>query len=433
MVQTTKFFLIYQEDDMDYKQFCSAMFEIQNQIRSFKNRASSEYFSILMRQIQFKEENGRYPTDDELVGCNIRTHFYRRAIEQIRDLNRGGCSAVSEDVCKYIKTWKKDILSGKMTIPSYRIGQPIIFTAKGIRVIENEGKLFLELSVFANDASKRYGLKGNGKRTFEIWHKCKSSIDIVSRCLTGDYKVCESSMSYNKKKKMWEFALSYKFEPNKHELNQDKILGIDLGIAIPVVAAISDSEKRWFFNGHEIDSFRMKTEAMRRQMSKARVQAGNGSVGHGRNSRCKPVDRIGNRIANFRNSKNDAWSREIVNIAVKNGCGTIQMEDLSGISSGSAPMFLKNWTYYDLQNKIKYKAEAEGIQVVLIDPQYTSQRCSRCGYIATENRMTQSDFVCKECGYTENADYNAARNIATKDIVKIIKNSAKVKCVENTV
>lgn len=421
MVQTTKFFLIYQEDDyMNYKQFCDIMFEIQNQIRSFKNRASSEYFSILMRQIQFKEENGRYPTDEELVGRRtLRNYFYHRAEEQIHDLNRKGCSAISDDIYKHISTWKKDILSGKMTIPSYRSGQPIAFTSEGIKITENDGNLFITLAVFSIDATKRYGLK-NGKRTFEIWHKCKSSIDIVNRCLTGEYQVCESSMTYNKKKKMWEFALSYEFESNKYELDKDRILGIDLGIAIPVVAAISDSEKRWFFNGHEIESFRMKTEAMRRQMSKARVQAGDGSVGHGRSCRCKPVDRIGNRIANFRNSKNDAWSREIINIAVKNGCGTIQMEDLSGITAGCKPRFLKNWTYYDLQHKINYKAKAQGIEVVLIDPKYTSQRCSQCGHISSNNRKTQSDFVCKECGYTENADYNAARNIATKDIVVFV-------------
>lgn len=427
MVYTTKFFLIYQEeDDMDYKQFCSAMFEIQNQIRNFKNRASSEHYSIMMRKTCFKEENGRYPTDEELVGCKIRTYFSRKASEEIPELNTSGCCVVADSVYKFFKTYGKELLFGKMTIPCFRSGQPIDFHVQGIKIFENDGKLFLNLSVFSNHAKEKYGLR-KGQRMFEIWHKCDSSIEIVNRCVSGEYKICGSSMNYNKKKKMWEFALSYKFESKKHDLDKDKILGIDLGIAIPIVAAISDSHKRWFFNGHEIDEFRSKTEAMRRQMSKARVQAGDGSVGHGRNTRCKPVDRIGSRIANFRNTKNNAWSREIVNIAVKNGCGTIQMEDLSGVSSGSAPMFLRNWTYYDLQNKIRYKAESEGIEVILIDPKYTSQRCSKCGYISVQNRKSQSEFVCEECRLSENADYNAARNIATKDIVDIIRKQCECK------
>ncbi|WP_249439554.1 transposase, partial [Escherichia coli] len=46
-----------------------------------------------------------------------------------------------------------------------------------------------------------------------------------------------------------------------------------------------------------------------------------------------------------------------------------------------------------------------------VPPAYTSQRCACCGHTAKENRLTQSKFVCRACGYTENADVNGARNI----------------------
>jgi len=74
-----------------------------------------------------------------------------------------------------------------------------------------------------------------------------------------------------------------------------------------------------------------------------------------------------------------------------------------------------------LQQKIKYKAEAVGIEVRMIDPKYTSQRCSKCGHIAEGNRPTQAEFQCQQCGFKTNADYNAARNIATPGIEEIIK------------
>ena len=57
----------------------------------------------------------------------------------------------------------------------------------------------------------------------------------------------------------------------------------------------------------------------------------------------------------------------------------------------------------------------------MINPEYTSQRCSKCGYIDSENRKTQAQFICLKCGFEENADYNASQNIALKDIEKIIK------------
>jgi transposase len=83
---------------------------------------------------------------------------------------------------------------------------------------------------------------------------------------------------------------------------------------------------------------------------------------------------------------------------------------LTGITS-EANRFLKNWSYFDLQTKIEYKAKEQGIKVIYIKPRYTSRRCSKCGYIHSDNRPTQARFICQQCGYEENADYNASINI----------------------
>ena len=100
------------------------------------------------------------------------------------------------------------------------------------------------------------------------------------------------------------------------------------------------------------------------------------------------------------------------------------MEDLSGISEMDT--FLKDWTFYDLQQKIRYKAEDKGIEVITIKPSYTSQRCHKCGCIDKSSRHTQEKFKCTTCGYECNADVNAARNIAIKGIEKIIEQQLKV-------
>ena len=51
-------------------------------------------------------------------------------------------------------------------------------------------------------------------------------------------------------------------------------------------------------------------------------------------------------------------------------------------------------------------------RVEKINPAFTSQRCSACGHIAAESRKSQALFACVACGYTGNADVNAATNIA---------------------
>jgi putative transposase len=51
-------------------------------------------------------------------------------------------------------------------------------------------------------------------------------------------------------------------------------------------------------------------------------------------------------------------------------------------------------------------------RVTRIKPHYTSQRCSACGHVDPESRKSQARFVCMACGFVDNADVNAARNIA---------------------
>lgn len=217
--------------------------------------------------------------------------------------------------------------------------------------------------------------------------------------------------------------LSYTFEVQEKALDESRVMGIDMGITNAVYGAFNFSLQRFVIEGGEINAFRNRVEARRRSMLKQGKHCGDGRRGRGRVTRLKPTDVLSDKIANFRATTNHKYSKYVVDMAVRHGCGTIQMEDLSGIATDDA--FLKRWSYYDLQTKIEYKAKEHGIKVVKIKPDYTSQRCSQCGHIHRDNRKTQADFECTMCGFKANADYNAARNIATPNIEKIIQAELK--------
>ena len=55
-----------------------------------------------------------------------------------------------------------------------------------------------------------------------------------------------------------------------------------------------------------------------------------------------------------------------------------------------------------------------GLSVKLVNPNYTSQKCSKCGCIDKKNRKNQEEFECTKCGYKNNADTNAAINIKNR-------------------
>ena len=68
-----------------------------------------------------------------------------------------------------------------------------------------------------------------------------------------------------------------------------------------------------------------------------------------------------------------------------------------------------NWSTF--LSQLEYKL---GGNIHVVNPAYTSQRCSSCGHIAAESRESQSDFRCVACTFSCNADVNAAKNIEAK-------------------
>jgi putative transposase len=108
-------------------------------------------------------------------------------------------------------------------------------------------------------------------------------------------------------------------------------------------------------------------------------------------------------------------SRVLVNYACQNKLG-IKLEKLEGIrkrakTAQSFKYLLHSWPFYQLGTMIEYKAKLLGVPVVLIDPRYTSQDCSRCK--ARGGRQGKI-FKCHNCGHVDHADVNASFNIALR-------------------
>lgn len=70
---------------------------------------------------------------------------------------------------------------------------------------------------------------------------------------------------------------------------------------------------------------------------------------------------------------------------------------------------------------LSYKAIRVNKLVVKVPPHKTSQQCAKCGHIHPDNRLSQSEFVCKICNHTENADYNASKVIKSRGIKQILE------------
>ena len=101
-------------------------------------------------------------------------------------------------------------------------------------------------------------------------------------------------------------------------------------------------------------------------------------------------------------------------LAQAKNTSTYVLEDLNGIRNKrrgkKMNTWLGQWAFSQFETFLTYKAQAQGISVVYVDPRYTSQKCNACKNINKASRI-KGRYTCVKCGYKEHADVNAAYNI----------------------
>ena len=426
MTKVVKVYLISAVTDkagnaVDYKAVNRILWDLQKETQCVKNKAVQLCWEWFTFQSDYKEKYGTYPKDKDILHCTLSSYVYDR-LKGLNSLQSGNLITSIIDVCKHFKKNRFDYLKGTKAIANYKADPPLDLHNKSISLSYTDDDFVFTLSIFKEAAKQKSGID---RFTFKALVKDKSTQTILERCIDGIYKISASQLIYDRTKKMWKLNLSYSFTPETVKtLDPDIVLGVDLGVAKPIVASVYGDKARFIIDGNEIIAFRNRVEQRKKALGRQTKYCGDGRVGHGIKKRTEHVNKVADKVARFRDTTNFRYAKALIDYALKNNCGTIQMEDLSGISSDDA--FLKQWSYFDLQQKITNKAAEYGIAVVKINPEYTSQRCSKCGFIHKDNRSTQRKFECLQCGFKENADYNASQNISIRDIDKIIE-GAKVK------
>lgn len=411
---------------VDYREVNKLLWELQKQTREIKNKSIQYCWEFSNFSSDYYKENHEYPKEKDILGYTLGG-FVNDKFKTGNDLYSANCSTTVRSVCAEFKNARAEFLRGDKSIISYKANQPLDLHNNSIRLEYQERTFFFYLKLLNRVAVKQHNYRTSEIR-FKALVKDHSTQTILERCTADVYDIAASKLIYNQKKKCWVLNLVYAFESYVvPALDPEKILGVDLGVHYPICASVYGELKRFTIDGGEIEDFRRRVEARRLSMLKQGKNCGDGRIGHGIHTRNKPAYAIADKIARFRDTVNHKYSRALIDYAVKNGCGVIQMENLTGITADTN-RYMKNWTYYDLQTKIEYKAKEAGITIVYIEPKYTSQRCSKCGHIDRDNRPTQSKFTCQKCGFSENADYNASQNISIRNIDKLIAKQLQTKC-----
>lgn len=321
----------------------------------------------------------------------------------------------------FSKSCKDGLLYGKVSLPTYRKDNPLLIHVDWIRLKstnphQNNG-------IYHNYESHTEFLDHLYSKDLEIFIKFANGITFkmilgnphkshglrseLKEIFEENYKVCGSSIQIDGKKII--LNMSMEIPKKKLELDENTVVGVDLGVAVPAVCGLNNNDYIRQSIGSKDDFLKIRTQlqSQRRRLQKTLVVS---SGGHGRSKKLKSLDKLKDRERNFVKTYNHYVSKNVVDFAVKNNAKYINVEDLSGFNSSQ--YILRNWSFYELQQFITYKAAKYGIEVRKVNPYHTSQICSCCGHWEEGQRIDQSHFVCKNCGAELNADFNASRNIA---------------------
>lgn len=369
------------------------------------------------------EDKKEYRTDiDVKFNEMYLKDIYHILTNQINFISTETASCVVEKAKTDFKNSLLDYMKGNASLISYKRTFPLMLQGRSDAKYEKEdyrGGLHI---YYEGDEVYIRWVKGI---VFKVitGNNSNRNIDLkytLNNLVNGSYRISQSQLKFDKNNHLI-LMLNYRY--NK-EVEQDYVegrtLGVDLGIAIPAYACLSDDTyiRKGFGSYEDYKRVRDQFAKRRSQLQKSLVMT---KGGKDRAKKLKAMEQFKEKERNFAKTYNHQLSHKIVKFAKDNQCQYINLEKLT--KEGFDNRLLAGWSYYELQTMIKYKADREGIEVRFVDPAYTSQTCSKCGHVHQDNRKTQAKFECIECGFTLNADHNAAINIArSTNFVKENKN-----------
>ena len=325
---------------------------------------------------------------------------------------------------------KKGLMYGKVGCRNYGIDNPLLIHVNYIRPKIMSGKNTGLYHTYATNEEFEKHLYDTDLEVFldianHITFKCvfgnphnsAALRDEIYKVFCGEYEVGGSSIGIEETKII--LNLTLKIPVKEHFLDENIIIGVDLGQAIPATCAVNNNKYDRLYIG-SADDFKRKRTQIQSQYRRTQKSLNNTNGGHGRKKKLKALDKFEEYEKNFAKTYNHMVSKRVVDFALKHNAQYINLEYLKGFDTSKK--VLRNWSYYQLQTYIEQKAAKYGIIVRYINPCYTSQVCSECGHWGENQRKTQSEFICASGCFSNtkhkkiNADFNAARNISNSTL-----------------
>jgi hypothetical protein len=240
-----------------------------------------------------KEYYGQAYADESLIKLynqNLRNQLYKVASKEAKNFYSRNANMLSNDIfAKYFtgkNSYEKNIQKGEGNPPmNFSNEMAIPVTSQGAEILKTDKGYYnitfpLISGCYKKSLNEEYSkedkpLIKDCKFTFALEVKKGNQKSVIEKCISGEYKFCDSKIAMNKNsegKQELCVLLTYLQPIQQLSLNKNKVCGVDLGIKCPAVLAVNYSNySRFYIKDDSIIDEKIKLKNITKKLQNKKV------------------------------------------------------------------------------------------------------------------------------------------------------------------
>ena len=207
----------------------------------------------------------------------------------------------------------------------------------------------------------------------------------------------------------------------KEIIQDDKIIGFDMSSSKFLITKEFELSNPRFYRSEE-----SKLKQLNKELSRKKK---------GSKNRAKAKLKLAKVHKKIYNRKKD-WVHKMTHLLSEHfDCVILEDLRIKGMqqfNSGISKSITLDFSWNQFLNILKYKMEAKGKHLILIDRFFPSSKlCSTCGFKHDELKLSDRKWLCPNCKTIHNRDVNASVNIKNEGLKILEDNNIKIISEEN--
>jgi energy-coupling factor transporter ATP-binding protein EcfA2 len=227
--------------ELEPKELNQILYDIRYKTKLACNKAMTWLYTFTQENMEHKEYTGENINEKTRFGKSHGAWIENRMNEIMDICNSGNVAQTRQFVSnRFQDDKKKGLLKGEFAISNFKKSLPIIIHNKNYKILQSNKGYEVEVGLF----NMNYQKENNVKRiTFVLDKLDGNGKSTLNKLISKEYKQGSAQIIQDSKGK-WYIIFSFGFEPKIETLNQNRILGVDLGITNVATMQVYDSDKQ---------------------------------------------------------------------------------------------------------------------------------------------------------------------------------------------